>query len=80
MFVELFLLGLLDTFLATIYRFVSVLLWSGPKHAFFPGSAPSADLAACLNCLKESDFGFVHQILSFERIHDEALSAKVREL
>lgn len=47
---------------------------------FFPGSAPSADLEACLNCLKQSDLGFVHQILSFERIHDEATSARVGEM
>ncbi len=47
---------------------------------FYPGSAPSADLEACLNCLRESDLGFVHQILTFERIHDEATTAKVREL
>lgn len=47
---------------------------------FFPGSNPSADAAACLNCLKTCDFGFVHQILSFERIHNEAITAKVREL
>jgi glycosyltransferase involved in cell wall biosynthesis len=47
---------------------------------FFPGSNPSADAAACLNCLKTCDFGFVHQILSFERIHNGAITAKVREL
>ena len=42
--------------------------------AFFPGSAPSADLEACLSCLKENDLGFVHQILSFERVHAEAIN------
>ena len=47
---------------------------------FFPGTAPSADLEACLNCLKSSDLGFVHQILSYERIHDEAMTARVREM
>jgi glycosyltransferase involved in cell wall biosynthesis len=45
--------------------------------AFFPGSATSADLEACLNCLRHSDLGFVHQILSFERIHDEMITAKI---
>jgi glycosyltransferase involved in cell wall biosynthesis len=44
---------------------------------FFPGSATSADLEACLNCLRHSDLGFVHQILCFERIHDETITAKV---
>ena len=41
---------------------------------FFPGSAPSADIAACYRSLRHCDFGFVHQILAFQRIHDEALS------
>jgi len=50
------------------------------SDTFFPGSAPSADLEASLECLRQSDLGFVHQILSFERIHDEATTAKVREL
>lgn len=48
--------------------------------AFFPGTAPSADLEACLNCLRRSDLGFVHQILSFERVHDQATTAKVRAM
>jgi glycosyltransferase involved in cell wall biosynthesis len=47
---------------------------------FFPGTAPSADLEACLNCLKESDLGFVHQILSFERVHDDMITAKLHEM
>ncbi len=46
----------------------------------FPGSNPSADAAACLRCLQHCSFGFVHQILSFERIHDEAITTKVRKL
>ena len=46
---------------------------------FFPGSAPSADVEACLNCLKHNDLGFVHQILSFERIHDEMITAKTAD-
>jgi hypothetical protein len=33
-----------------------------------------------LSCLKSADFAFVHQILSYERIHAEALSSGVREL
>jgi glycosyltransferase involved in cell wall biosynthesis len=47
---------------------------------FFPGARESADVAACLNCLRHSDFGMVYQILSFERLHDEAVTAKSREL
>jgi glycosyltransferase involved in cell wall biosynthesis len=76
---RLFLLGSIESFWTpstVLYR--ASLIRS--EHAFFPGSAPSADLEACLNCLRRSDLGFVHQILSFERIHDEAVTAKVREM
>jgi hypothetical protein len=50
------------------------------RDPFFPGSGPSADAAACLKCLQQTDLGFVHQILSFERIHDQAITNRVREL
>lgn len=76
---RLFLLGAIDSFFTpstVLYRASLV----RAEQAFFPGSAPSADLEACLNCLRSSDLGFVHQILSFERIHDEATTAKVREM
>jgi glycosyltransferase involved in cell wall biosynthesis len=39
-----------------------------------------ADLDACLYLLQESDFGFVHQVLTFTRTHDEALSAFARRV
>jgi glycosyltransferase involved in cell wall biosynthesis len=76
---RLFLLGRIDCFYtpsSVLYRAALV----RANDPFFPGSAPSADLEACLNCLKEGDLGFVHQILSFERIHDAATTAKVQEL
>jgi glycosyltransferase involved in cell wall biosynthesis len=47
---------------------------------FFPGSAPNGDLAACLRCLQTTDFAFVHQILSFERVHQEQVSSSLREV
>lgn len=46
---------------------------------FFPGSQPNADMAACLRYLKDADFAFVHQILSYERVHEEALSTDRRK-
>ena len=46
------------------------------RERFFPGSAPCADIEACYMSLQQHDFGFVHQILSFERIHDEAQNAE----
>jgi glycosyltransferase involved in cell wall biosynthesis len=74
-----FLLGLIDYFWvpsSVLYRSSLV----SAAQRFFPGTSPAADLEACLNCLRVSDLGFVHQILSFERIHKETTSHKVREL
>ena len=50
------------------------------REDFFPGTAPSADAAVYYEILRDWDFGFVHQILSFERVHDEALSGGQRQL
>ena len=41
------------------------------QHAFFDESISHADEAACYDVLREWDFGFVHQVLSFTRVHDE---------
>ena len=74
-----YLLGAIDAFgtpSTVLYR--SDLVRS--RCPFFPGSAPSADLSACLVSLESNDFAFVHQILSFERIHDEAMNTKLRPL
>jgi glycosyltransferase involved in cell wall biosynthesis len=49
------------------------------REPFFAGSVYDADLFACLECLQVSDFGLVHQILSFERVHNEQLTAQVRQ-
>jgi len=47
---------------------------------FYPNSSAEADTSACYKCLLSSDFGFVHQVLSFERIHGQAMSATCRSL
>jgi glycosyltransferase involved in cell wall biosynthesis len=36
---------------------------------FFPNPTAEADTSACLKHLRNADFGFVHQVLSHERIH-----------
>lgn len=36
---------------------------------FFPNPTAEADTSACFKHLRDSDFGFVHQVLSYERIH-----------
>lgn len=77
--VRSYLLGAVDSFWTpskVLYRASLV----RSSETFFPGTAPSADLEAALECLRQSDLGFVHQILSFERIHEEATTASVRKL
>ena len=37
---------------------------------FFPNPTAEADTSACLKHLRFSDFGFVHQVLSHERLHN----------
>jgi len=39
-------------------------------NAFFPNATPEADVSACFEHLQNADFGFVHQVLSFERLHE----------
>lgn len=76
---RLYLLGVIGSFgtpSTVLYR--SALLRS--HEPFYPGSLPNSDLAACLDCLRDADFAFVHQILSYERVHDEALSTNLRGL
>lgn len=76
---RLYLLGKIGFFATpstVLYR--SILVKS--RRSFFPGSAPHADAAACLICLQVSDFAFVHQVLSFERIHEAAMTTRIRVL
>lgn len=48
--------------------------------SFYPNSTAEADLSACYVCLKDADFGFVHQVLSFERLHPEQMTNTSRSL
>lgn len=47
---------------------------------FFPHPLPHADTSACYKYLQGSDFGFVHEILSIERVHDQQISSTVNRL
>jgi glycosyltransferase involved in cell wall biosynthesis len=47
------------------------------QEEFFVGSAPNADTDAIFRILRHSEFGFVHQVLSFERIHEKTQSARL---
>ena len=39
--------------------------------AFYPDPSPHADTSACFKGLQNSDFGFVYEVLSYERTHVE---------
>ena len=45
------------------------------RKPFFAGPTPSADIEASFEILQHSDFGFVHQILCFERVHQQSVSS-----
>ncbi len=47
---------------------------------FYPNSSAEADTSACYRCLKNADFGFVHQVLSYERVHANQMSEESRRL
>jgi hypothetical protein len=39
------------------------------SNAFYPNASPHADTSACFSSLRSADFGFVYQVLSYERTH-----------
>jgi glycosyltransferase involved in cell wall biosynthesis len=45
-------------------------------NKFYPNSNPHCDTTASYQVLEESDFGFVHQVLSFTRIHAESQTSR----
>ncbi len=51
----------------------------GPKP-FFPHTRPHADTSAAFDHLRQWDFGFVHEVLSAERVHEGQISSRVRDL
>jgi glycosyltransferase involved in cell wall biosynthesis len=42
--------------------------------AFYPNASPHSDTSACFKSLQASDFGFVYEVLSYERTHQETQS------
>ena len=47
---------------------------------FYPNSSPHADTSACFGRLQYCDFGFVFQVLSFERIHDQTQTSESKAI
>lgn len=39
---------------------------------FYPNPSPHSDTSACFKSLRNSDFGFVYQVLSYERTHTQS--------
>ncbi|MBS1841136.1 MAG: glycosyltransferase family 2 protein [Acidobacteria bacterium] len=50
------------------------------ESSFYPNASPEADTSACIKQLAVSDFGFVHQVLSFERIHSHQQTTASKKL
>jgi glycosyltransferase involved in cell wall biosynthesis len=48
--------------------------------SFFPNPTAEADVSAIYECLRVSDFGFVHQVLSYERLHVDQISTTSKRL
>lgn len=48
--------------------------------AFFPHSRPHADTSACFANLHDCDFGFIHDVLTVERVHENRVSSSAERL
>ena len=50
------------------------------NQPFFPHSLPHADTSSFYKYLQSHNFGFVHEILSTERVHDQQVSATMNRV
>lgn len=50
------------------------------RKEFFPTTLPYGDTSACFASLKDWDYGFVHEVLSVERIHEGRVSTRAEAL
>ena len=48
------------------------------RPKFYDESTVSADTQVCFDLLRESDFGFVHRVLTYTRRHNESLTSLTR--
>jgi glycosyltransferase involved in cell wall biosynthesis len=49
-------------------------------NSFFPHDEPHADTSACYAHLHDCDFGFIHEVLSIERIHQGQISFRANQI
>lgn len=47
---------------------------------FYPDPSPHSDTSACFRELQNCDYGFVYQVLSFERTHEQTQSSRSAQL
>ena len=47
---------------------------------FFPNPTAEADVSACFEHLRNADFGFLHQVLSHERLHQATVTSISKEV
>jgi glycosyltransferase involved in cell wall biosynthesis len=50
-------------------------LIKGQEH-FYPNETAEADTSAICRSLQETDYGFVHQVLSYERVHNTRVTTR----
>ncbi|HEY6185192.1 MAG TPA: glycosyltransferase family 2 protein [Terriglobales bacterium] len=50
------------------------------EEEFYPNATAEGDTSGCYGCLRYSDFGFVHQVLSYERVHEKQQSEECRTM
>ena len=50
------------------------------SQRFYPNASPHADTSACFKYLENSAFGFVYEVLSYERTHGETQSSKSAQM
>jgi glycosyltransferase involved in cell wall biosynthesis len=50
------------------------------EESFYPNATAEADTSSCFKHLSKGDFGYVHQVLSYERVHEKQMSEECRNL
>jgi glycosyltransferase involved in cell wall biosynthesis len=50
------------------------------QDRFYPNLTAEADTSACCRCVSTTDYGFVHQVLSYERVHNVRVTTRSRSL
>jgi glycosyltransferase involved in cell wall biosynthesis len=50
------------------------------RDSFFPHNRSYADTSACYECFQDADFGFLHEVLAVERVHEEQWSTAMDRL